>query len=45
MYDKEEVPELQQYDRTGTPAMSYVVLFALIAVVGVIAVLAVWTSA
>lgn len=34
-----------QYERTGTPAMSYVVLTVLIAVVGLIAGLAAWTSA
>ncbi|WP_267875182.1 hypothetical protein [Massilia sp. Leaf139] len=44
MYDKEDLQE-QQYERTGTPATSYIVLVALLAVVGFIAVLAAWTSA
>ncbi|HEX8602706.1 MAG TPA: hypothetical protein VF774_08665 [Pseudoduganella sp.] len=45
MYDKEETPEQQQYERTGTPIMSYVVLTVLVAVVGFIAVMAAWTGA
>jgi len=44
VYDKEDSPE-QQYERSGTPAMSYVVLIALVAVVVFIAAMAVWTSA
>ena len=44
VYDKEDLPELQ-YERTETPATSYMVLVALIAVVVFIAVLAAWTSA
>ncbi len=44
VYDKEDFPE-QQYERTGTPTMSYVILTALVAVVGFIAVLAAWTGA
>lgn len=44
MYDKEDLPE-QQYERTETPATSYIVLVALIAVVGFIAVLAARMSA
>ncbi|WP_267874612.1 MULTISPECIES: hypothetical protein [unclassified Massilia] len=44
MYDKEDSPE-QQYERIETPATSYIVLVALTAVVGFIAVLAAWTSA
>nr|WP_314540961.1 hypothetical protein [uncultured Massilia sp.] len=43
MYDKEDCQELQ-YERSGTPATSYLVLGVLVAVVGVIAVLAAWTS-
>jgi len=44
VYDKEESPE-QQYERTGTPIMSHVVLAVLVVVVGFIAVLAAWTGA
>jgi len=44
VYDKEDKLELQ-YERNGTPAMSYVVLTVLVAVVGLIAGLAAWTSA
>ncbi len=43
MYDKEDFTE--QYDRTGNPTTPYIVLTVLIAVVGLIAGLAVWTSA
>ncbi|MDN4055911.1 hypothetical protein QPK32_22850 [Massilia sp. YIM B02763] len=43
MYDKEDNPELQ-YERSGTPATAYLVLGVLVAVVGLIAVLAAWTS-
>lgn len=46
MYDKEDNPDLPtQYERSGTPTMSYVVLATLVAVVGLIAALAAWTSA
>jgi hypothetical protein len=44
VYDEDDFPE-QHYERTGSPAMAYAVLAALVAVVGVIAALAVWTSA
>jgi len=44
VHDKEEFPE-QQYERTGTSTMPYVVLAVLVAVVGLIAVLAAWTGA
>ncbi len=44
MYDKEDNPEAQ-YESTGAPTMAYVVLALLVAVVGVIAALAAWTSA
>lgn len=42
--DKEEFPE-QQYERQGTSTMSCVVLSVLVAVVGLIAVMAAWTGA
>ena len=45
MYDSEDFPEQQQYERTGTSDMSHVVLIVLVAVVGFIAVLAAWTRA
>ena len=41
---QEDNPE-QQYERSGSPAMSYLVLSVLLAVVCFIAALAVWTSA
>lgn len=41
---REDNPE-QQYERSGSPAMSYLVLSVLLAVVCFIAALAVWTSA
>lgn len=44
VYDKEDNPE-QQYERSGNPAMSYLVLSVLLAVVCFIAAMAVWTSA
>lgn len=44
VYDLEESPE-QQYDRTGTPTMSYVLLTVLVAVVCLIGGLAAWTGA
>ena len=48
MYDieqkREDNPELQ-YERSGSPAMSYLVLSVLLAVVCFIAAMAVWTSA
>ena len=44
MYDKEDNPEMQ-YERIGNPTMSYIVLAVLVAVVGLIAGLAAWTSA
>jgi hypothetical protein len=44
VYDKEDNPEAQ-YERSGTPATSYLLLGVLVAVVGLIAVLAAWTSA
>jgi hypothetical protein len=44
VYDQEDNPEAQ-YERGGTPATSYVVLGVLVAVVGLIALLAAWTSA
>ncbi len=43
-HNPEDSPE-QQYERSGSPATPYVVLFALIAVVSLIAALAAWTSA
>jgi hypothetical protein len=45
VYDKEDFPEQQQYERTGTSTMPHVVLSLLVVVVGFIAVLAAWTSA
>jgi hypothetical protein len=44
VYDKEDSPEAQ-YEKTGSSTMAYVVLTLLVAVVGVIAALAAWTSA
>lgn len=44
VYDKEDIPE-QQYERSESPALSYVVLTVLIAVVCFIAAMAAWTSA
>jgi hypothetical protein len=44
VYDKEDLQE-QGYERTESSATSYMVLVALVAVVGFIAVLAAWTSA
>ena len=44
VYDKEDNPE-QHYERSGSPAMSYLVLSVLLAVVCFIAAMAVWTSA
>ncbi|WP_312511776.1 hypothetical protein [Massilia sp.] len=44
MYDNQDKPE-QQYERSEGPAMSYVVLTALVAVVCFIAAMAAWTSA
>jgi hypothetical protein len=44
VHDNEDIPE-QTYERTGTSTMSYVVLSVLVAVVGLIAVLAAWTGA
>ena len=44
MYDKDENPE-QQYERKGSPMMSYVVLSVLVTVVVFIAVMAAWTGA
>ncbi|GGY40975.1 hypothetical protein OU994_11650 [Pseudoduganella sp. SL102] len=44
MHDKEEFPE-QHYERTEDSTMPYVVLSVLVAVVGLIAVLAAWTGA
>jgi hypothetical protein len=45
VYDKEDFPDQQQYERTGSATMSHIVLTVLVAVVGFIAVLAAWTSA
>jgi len=44
VHDNQDNPE-QQYERSGNPAMSYVVLTVLLAVVGFIAAMAAWTSA
>jgi hypothetical protein len=44
VYDSEESPE-QQYERTGTPTMSHVLLTVLAAVVCMIGGLAAWTGA
>jgi hypothetical protein len=44
VYDREDSAE-QQYERTGSSAMSYVVLAVLVAVVGAIAGFAAWTCA
>jgi len=44
VYDNQDQPE-QQYERSESPAMSYVVLTILIAVVCFIAGMAAWTSA
>jgi hypothetical protein len=41
---REDNPE-QHYERSGSPAMSYLVLSVLLAVVCFIAAMAVWTSA
>lgn len=43
VYDLDESSE--KYDRTGSPTMPHIVLIVLLAVVGLIAALAVWTSA
>lgn len=44
VYDKEDYAE-QLYERVETPVTPYVVLAVLVAVVGLIAVLAAWTGA
>jgi len=44
VYDNQDKPE-QQYERSESPAMSYLVLTTLIAVVCFIAAMAAWTSA
>ncbi|WP_338760075.1 hypothetical protein [Massilia sp. METH4] len=43
--EKEEEFLVEQYERKGTSAMPYIVLAALVAVVGLIAGLAAWTGA
>lgn len=44
VHDKEDFPE-QQYERTENSSMPFVVLSVLVAVVGLIAVMAAWTGA
>ena len=44
VYDNQDQPE-QQYERSESPAVSYIVLTTLIAVVCFIAGMAAWTSA
>ncbi|QBE62208.1 hypothetical protein [Pseudoduganella lutea] len=44
VHDKEDFPE-QQYERTANPTMPCVVLSVLVAVVGLIAVMAAWAGA
>lgn len=44
MYDREDIAE-HQYEQSASPVMSYLVLAALVTVVGFIAVLAAWTGA
>jgi hypothetical protein len=44
VYDNKDQPE-HQYERSESPAMAYVVLTTLIAVVCFIATMAAWTSA